>query len=88
MIEARCGLKHRPFDKAIDSLRMTYLRETHGVTIDYSWLTACCPPGMLVAIWAPLDVRLWPGLVAQLGVLLILILVARRARRKQEVNGT
>lgn len=65
----------------IDSIRMQYVREFHG-SADYSWLMGCCPPGMLVAIWTPLSIRLWPGLAAQLGVLLVLVLIARRARRR------
>ena len=71
----------------IDSIHMTYLREVRGIGVDYGWLTAACPPGMLAAIWGPLDIRLWPGLVTQIGVLLILILVARRARRNELVKS-
>ena len=69
----------------IDSARMEYIHEMHGGA-EYSWLTACCPPGMLGAIWGPLDIKLWPGLLAQLGLLLILSLVARRARRKDRAR--
>ncbi len=71
----------------IDSARMGYMRESQG-SAEYSWLIASCPPGMLAAIWGPLDIRLWPGLATQIGVLAILILVARRARRKEKVKST
>ena len=71
----------------VDAARIEYMREVHG-NADYSWLTGCSPPGMLGAIWGPLDIRLWPGLVTQIGVLLLLILVARRARRKELVKNT
>ena len=71
---------------AIDAAYMEYMREFRGVG-DYSWLTAASPPGMLGAIWGPLDIRLWPGLVAQLVVLASMVFVARRARRKEEVRS-
>lgn len=71
----------------IDSARMVYMREAHGLSVDYSWLSGCCPVGTLVTLWAPLDIRLWPGLLIQIGVLGILILIARRARRKEEVKS-
>lgn len=70
----------------IDSVRMEFVRESQE-SADYSWLTASCPPGLLVTIWVPLDIQLWPGLAIQIGVLLILILVARHARRKEEVKS-
>ena len=71
---------------AIDAAYMEYMREFRGGA-EYSWLTAASPPGMLGAIWGPLDIRLWPGLVAQLVVLASMVLVARRARRKEEAKS-
>ncbi len=66
-----------------DSIRMEFVRE-HGAPADYSWLIGCCPPGLIAAVWVPLDIRLWPGALVQSGVLIVLAWFARRARIRDE----
>ncbi len=64
----------------IDVIRAEYVRE-HSGSHAYSWLMGCSPAGTLAAAWARLDLTLWPGVLAQSALLLVIAFAAYRMYR-------
>lgn len=62
-----------------DFLRAEYLREV-GRGAELSALLGCSPAGTVIAVWGPLDVSLFPGMVFQLAVAAGLAYLVSRAR--------
>jgi hypothetical protein len=65
----------------IDFIRAEYVRE-HGGAYSYSWLMGCSPAGILMAVWARMDLTLWSGFLAQLVLLLVIAFAAHRMHRQ------
>ncbi len=48
--------------------------------LEFSWLMNCSPIGTMIVAWAPFSVRLLPGLLIQVGIMVALELAAWRLR--------
>lgn len=62
-----------------DFIRAEYLREG-GERAELSALLGCSPAGTVIAVWAPLDVSLFPGMVLQIALAVALAYLVSRAR--------
>ena len=60
----------------VDVLRSELTRGSRD-PLELSWLLGCSPIGTLMAVWAPLQISLWPGLFVQGAIVLCCTLLGR-----------
>ena len=65
----------------VDLIRANVVQDGWGPLV-LSVLLGCSPAGTIAAVWAPVAIPVWPGLLIQLGLLLVLAVAAHRWRER------
>ncbi len=68
----------------VDGIRTVYVEEATGRPAEISWLFGCSPGGTIYAAWSDESIVVWPGMLVQLCLAVILTIVARYARRSMK----